>query len=311
MLGELRGRGSAARASSASTRCARVWSALPTRRTPSDGHRRLGAHQLALCAVAGRRRPRVFDVPVTKRVIELGALDRDFIADTRRASSLVAELDATPWDALLAAAGVPPRTVDEIAQLYAPEPTTIACWGMGITNTATRWRPSDDRQPAAASRPDQQTSAGVCPVRGHSNVQVTAPWAFGRRRRGFLDRLGAEFGFEPRVPVWARHRHHRGHAGWQVKVFIAMGGNFTTATDLAATWRGLQQCALTVHVAASSTAATSSHGRRRWCCPASAAPRSTLQNTGTTKRHRRRLDEHGASVRRHERPASEHLLSSP
>jgi formate dehydrogenase major subunit len=37
--------------------------------------------------------------------------------------------------------------------------------------------------------------AGLCPVRGHSNVQVTAPWASGRRcPNWFLDALDSRFG---------------------------------------------------------------------------------------------------------------------
>jgi molybdopterin-dependent oxidoreductase alpha subunit len=93
--------------------------------------------------------------------------------------------------------------------------------------------------------------AGLCPVRGHSNVQgdrTVGIWE--RPRPEFLDRLGAAFGFEP-------PRHHgldtvaairAMHAG-TAKVFFALGGNFLQATpDTEYVARALRNCRLTVHV---------------------------------------------------------------
>jgi molybdopterin-dependent oxidoreductase alpha subunit len=94
--------------------------------------------------------------------------------------------------------------------------------------------------------------AGLCPVRGHSNVQgdrtvgiTCAP------RAGFLDALGATFGFAPpREPgldtVQAIHAMRDG----RVRVFFALGGNFLQATpDTEYTAEALRRCRLTVHVA--------------------------------------------------------------
>jgi anaerobic selenocysteine-containing dehydrogenase len=74
--------------------------------------------------------------------------------------------------------------------------------------------------------------AGVCPVRGHSNVQGDRTMGIWERPSNqFLDALGREFNFEP-------PRHHgldvveaikAMHDG-SAKVFIAMGGNFLSAT---------------------------------------------------------------------------------
>ncbi|MGX9105249.1 CbbBc protein, partial [Escherichia coli] len=92
---------------------------------------------------------------------------------------------------------------------------------------------------------------GICPVRGHSNVQgdrtvgiTEAPSA------EFLDRLERRFGFQPpREPghnvVTALEAMIRGEA----RVFFAMGGNFAAAIpDWQATRRALRDLALTVHV---------------------------------------------------------------
>src|SRR5207249_4008370 len=74
--------------------------------------------------------------------------------------------------------------------------------------------------------------AGVCPVRGHSNVQGDRTMGIWETPKPeFLQKLGAEFHFAPpREPgldtVAAIRAMHEGRA----KVFCAMGGNFVVAT---------------------------------------------------------------------------------
>src|SRR5579859_6356742 len=130
--------------------------------------------------------------------------------------------------------------------------TMIACWAMGLTQ---------QRQAVATiqeivnlmllggniGRP----GAGVCPVRGHSNVQGDRTMGIWERMPdSFLDRLRDVFGFEPpRRHGWdvvdSIKAMHRGEA----KVFFAMGGNFLSATpDTEFTAEALSRCSLTVHV---------------------------------------------------------------
>jgi molybdopterin-dependent oxidoreductase alpha subunit len=93
--------------------------------------------------------------------------------------------------------------------------------------------------------------AGLCPVRGHSNVQgdrTVGIWE--RPTEVFLDRLGSEFGFEPprehgHDTVRAIEAMHYGSG----RVFFALGGNFLSATpDTVFTAAGLRRCRLTAHV---------------------------------------------------------------
>ena len=93
--------------------------------------------------------------------------------------------------------------------------------------------------------------AGVCPVRGHSNVQGDRTMGIWERMPdSFLDKLRDVFGFEPpRKHGWdvvdSIKAMHRGEA----KVFFAMGGNFLSATpDTEFTAEALSRCTLTVHV---------------------------------------------------------------
>jgi molybdopterin-dependent oxidoreductase alpha subunit len=93
--------------------------------------------------------------------------------------------------------------------------------------------------------------AGVCPVRGHSNVQGDRTMGIWERpTEAFLNRLATEFDFEPPRnhgfdTVKAIHAMRDGGA----KVFFALGGNFLSATpDTEYTAAALRRCRLTVHV---------------------------------------------------------------
>jgi molybdopterin-dependent oxidoreductase alpha subunit len=93
--------------------------------------------------------------------------------------------------------------------------------------------------------------AGLCPVRGHSNVQGDRTMGISTQANaGFLDQLGAEFHFEPPRnegydTVQAIEAMHSSAA----KVFFALGGNFLSATpDTEFTAAALRRCRLTAHV---------------------------------------------------------------
>src|SRR6185503_18517315 len=74
--------------------------------------------------------------------------------------------------------------------------------------------------------------AGTCPVRGHSNVQGDRTMGiYEKPSQQFLQRLKSVFGFDPpQQPgfdtVEAIHAMYTGKA----KVFVAMGGNFLSAS---------------------------------------------------------------------------------
>jgi molybdopterin-dependent oxidoreductase alpha subunit len=94
--------------------------------------------------------------------------------------------------------------------------------------------------------------AGLCPVRGHSNVQgdrTVGIWE--RMSDGFLDALGREFRFAPPRQhgldtVSTIQAMHEG----RVKVFVGLGGNFLGATpDTHYTAQAMQRCRLTVQIA--------------------------------------------------------------
>jgi len=163
-----------------------------------------------------------------------------------------AAIAAASWSDIVEQSGILRSQIREIAEAVMRSKSMIAGWAMGLTQ---------QRQAVATiqevvnlmllggyiGRP----GAGVCPVRGHSNVQGDRTMGIWERMPdSFLDRLRDVFGFEPpRRHGWdvvdSIKAMHRGEA----KVFFAMGGNFLSATpDTEFTAEALSRCNLTVHV---------------------------------------------------------------
>lgn len=180
--------------------------------------------------------------------------DWEFIrAHTHGVEALLADLRATSWDDVVAASGVAREQIRAVAEVAMKSRATIGCWAMGLT-----------QQPEAVAtiqmivnflllRGDLgRPGAGVCPVRGHSNVQGDRTMGIFERMPGWwLDRLDAEFGLKsPRAHGLDTVDTIRAMHDGRVKVFVAMGGNFLSATpDTEFTAAALRTCALTAHVA--------------------------------------------------------------
>ncbi|MBY0243545.1 MAG: FdhF/YdeP family oxidoreductase [Burkholderiaceae bacterium] len=213
---------------------------------------------------------------LAKRVLELDdeavalggmrVLDTGFIGKhTVGFEAFAQDLRGESWPLLLKESGVARDEVERLARLYVNSEHVIACWGMGLTQhkhaVATIQLLSNLMMMRGnIGRP----GAGLCPVRGHSNVQGDRTVGIEERpTAAFLDRLGQVFDFTP-------PRHHgfdvvesiRAMLDGRVKVFIGLGGNFASATpDTPLTWQGLRQCALTVHVTTKLNRSHLVHGR--------------------------------------------------
>ena len=195
---------------------------------------------------------------VNHRLAELeaergGVFDHQFLAEAcEGGDELLAHLRSVDTEALLAATGLDRAEVERFVELIAANSRIIVCWAMGITQ---------HRQAVATIREVVntlllrgsigKTGAGVCPVRGHSNVQGDRTMGIWEQPTdAFLDALAAEFDFEPprdhgHDTVDAIRAMQRG----EVDVFFAMGGNFLMAApDTEATARALGHCRLTVQV---------------------------------------------------------------
>lgn len=166
--------------------------------------------------------------------------------------ALVAQLRDSPWDRITADSGLSREQIRAAAEIAMRSRRIIACWCMGVTqhhNAVATIQQIVNFLLLGGNigRP----GAGPCPVRGHSNVQGDRTMGIWERPRPeFLDRLAAEFGFEPpREPGLDTVHAVRAMNEGRARVFFAMGGNFLSATsDTEFTASGLRQCRLTAHV---------------------------------------------------------------
>lgn len=182
-----------------------------------------------------------------------GALDRSFIDTyTTGFADFVAALQNVSWNEIVEQSGVPREEIEQAAQIFVDSERTIFCWAMGLTQHKNAVANIQEIVNLMLLRGQiGKPGAGLCPVRGHSNVQGDRTVGIWERPTGsFLDKLGAEFDFEPPRnhgfdTVKAIQAMHDGAA----KVFFALGGNFLSATpDTDFTAAALHRCRLTAHV---------------------------------------------------------------
>jgi molybdopterin-dependent oxidoreductase alpha subunit len=186
-------------------------------------------------------------------VLEADGVDREFVAEHCLGfEEFAAEAAATDRDEVLAATGLPWEQIEELARLVLASEKIIVCWAMGLTQHRHAVPTIREVVNFLLLRGNVgRPGAGVCPVRGHSNVQGDRTMGiFERPSAAFLDALAKEFDFEP-------PREHgldavdtiRAMRDGRVKVFFAMGGNFVAATpDTDVTEAAMRRCRLTVHV---------------------------------------------------------------
>ncbi len=241
-------------------------------------------------------------------------LDHDFLAEhTTGLDELRAHVAAVPWEALEEESGVTRAEMKEAADVYLGARSVIACWAMGLTQHKHGVANVREITNLLLLRGNiGRPGAGVCPVRGHSNVQgdrTMGVWV--RPLEDFLSRLDAEFGiWSPRHPgydtVESIHKMAEGH----VKVMFAMGGNFAAAApDSERVAEALAHCDMTVQV---STKLNRSHvvtGKEAWILPTLGRTERDVQQGG---RQFVTVEDSMSMVHRSEgsiAPASEHLRS--
>ena len=214
-----------------------------------------------------------------------GVLDRDFInSHTIGFDAFAASLQALSWDDVVEDSGVSKEQIEQAAQIFIESNRTIFCWAMGLTQHRNAVANIQEIVNLMLLRGQVgKPGAGLCPVRGHSNVQGDRTMGIWERpTEAFLDRLGAEFSFEPPRnhgfdTVRAIQAMHEGGG----RVFFALGGNFLSATpDTDFTAAALRRCRLTAHV---STKLNRSHlitGERALILPCLGRTEIDVQTSG-------------------------------
>lgn len=190
---------------------------------------------------------------LAKVVMQREALDMEFIdahtlgfADYRRA------VESTSWDSIVSGSGVEQEVISNLGATISKSKSTIVCWAMGLTQHRNSVAIIQEIANLLLlgghiGRP----GAGVCPVRGHSNVQGDRTVGINHNPSAkFLSDLHDSTGIAiPTKPGVDSVRAVKSMRGGTAKVFLSMGGNFVSAmSDTKATASALSNCSITAQI---------------------------------------------------------------
>ncbi len=179
--------------------------------------------------------------------------DYEFInAKTENYQDFIAVLESTAWEDIFEQSGLSLANIEQVAEIYLNSNRVITCWAMGVTQHKQAVATVQDIANLHFLRGQiGRQGAGLCPVRGHSNVQGDRSMGIWEKMNPkFRENLEKEFHFKPPQKdgfdtVNSIKAMHDGRA----KVFFALGGNFVSATpDTEFTSRSLRNCNLTAQV---------------------------------------------------------------
>ncbi len=183
-----------------------------------------------------------------------GVLDRNFIAEhTTGFDELKADLDGTSWEDIEAKSGLARADLEKAGDVYVQAKRVIVCYGMGITQHRNGTTNVQQIANFLMLRGNMgREGAGICPLRGHSNVQGDRTVGITEiPGKALLDGIERRFGFRPP----AEHGHSVVTAVEAIRdgksrALICLGGNLAVAMpDPEATFPAMRKLDLAVHMA--------------------------------------------------------------
>jgi molybdopterin-dependent oxidoreductase alpha subunit len=183
-----------------------------------------------------------------------GMLDREFIAaHTIGVEALLADIEATSWDAIEDASGLSRSDIEAVGNVYAKANRVIINYGMGITQHRHGTGNVQQIANLLMLRGNiGRQGAGISPLRGHSNVQGDRTVGITEiPSNGLLDGIARVFGFEP-----PRAKGHDAIEAIEAirdgrsKALVCLGGNLAVAmSDPTTTFEAMRGLDLAVHIA--------------------------------------------------------------
>lgn len=249
-------------------------------------------------------------------LIEADAIDHAFIAEhTHGYSEFSAWVMTQIWTDIERESGLKRNQIELAAQLYAEAPAAMIIYGMGITQHKLGVQSVQMLVNLALMRGNiGRPGAGICPVRGHSNVQ-------GQRTVGIadnpelvpLDLLEKQYGFSaPREHGLTTIDTCNGILDGSVDAFIGLGGNFLRAVPdhgrMETAWPKMR---LTVQIATKLNRGHLFNGRTSYLLPCLGRIEKDRQATGEQMVT---VEDSTAVIHRSKalsEPASKDLLSEP
>jgi len=244
------------------------------------------------------------------------ALDHLFIAEhTLGFEALSADLAAAGWEEIEQASGLSRADLERVAAAYAASSAAMVTYGMGITQHVRGTRTVQQIANLLLLRGNfGKPGAGICPLRGHSNVQGDRTVGITEKpSAALLDGIEQAFGFRPP----AAHGHDavacmQAMVEGRARVLFCLGGNLAVALpDPVACAKGMRNLDLCVHL---STKLNRSHlliGKESIILPVLGRTELDLQAAGPQAVTVEDSMSMVHASRGRLAPASEHLRSEP
>ena len=190
----------------------------------------------------------------------------------------------TEWDDIVSMSGISKDRIEEIGNIISNSKSLIVCWAMGITQHKNSVSTIHDIVNLLLMGGHfGRQGAGVCPVRGHSNVQGDRTVGINHHpSESFLSAIDTEFGItSPRNSGVDTVQLIQGALENEIDVLLCMGGNLLSAmSDTKATAEAISNIGLTVQI---STKLNRSHlvtGKRALILPCLGRTEIDEQETG-------------------------------
>ncbi len=220
-----------------------------------------------------------------KIILEKGTQNNEFIeSHTTGYDELVDHLNSVSWDEIERISGISRDRISEIGNIISKSKRMIVCWAMGITQHKNSVATIQDIvNLLLLGGHFGRQGAGVCPVRGHSNVQGDRTVGINHHpSEAFLQAIDTEFGITaPRNSGVDTVRLIQGALEDEFDVLLCMGGNLLSAmSDTLSTAEALSKIDLTVQI---STKLNRSHlvtGRRALILPCLGRTEIDAQSSG-------------------------------
>ncbi|MDT5244514.1 MAG: hypothetical protein QOD36_1890 [Mycobacterium sp.] len=210
-------------------------------------------------------------------------VDREFIAaHGANFDGYQARTRAIDIETVLAATGIDRAQLELVAKMMTASQRTIVCWAMGLTQHRHAVPTISEISNLLLMRGMiGKPGAGLCPVRGHSNVQ-------GDRTMGIWEQMPEEFlaALDSRFGIVSPREHGvdtvdaiRAMRDGRAKVFMGMGGNFAMTTpDTEVTEAALRSCSLTVQLSTKLNRSHVVHGATALILPSLGRTDRDVQN---------------------------------
>lgn len=215
-------------------------------------------------------------------------LDLVFIQEhTSGFEALKADVLATDWKTLEQLSGIDKAQMEQIAELYIESNKTIICYAMGITQHEHGTQNVEQLINLLLLKGNMgREGAGICPLRGHSNVQGDRTVGITEKPNAdLLTRLEQYFGFEPpkafgHGAVAAAQAMYEGSS----KALISLGGNFAIAMpDHQKTIQGMKNLDLSVMMITKLNRSALLTAKQNYIFPVLGRTEIDIQETGPQK----------------------------